>query len=800
MLGGVLKEFASPGTNPSGLTWVPGSTGTGASLYVSASDASGNGHIYQVDPATGAIQSSFAPPVPMYGLTYDGQYLWGADVGDNLLVQFSTSGTEIKTLPAPAAEPSAVVWDGTDLWVSFINSGQIDKVDPSNGSVLATISTTEAGFRGLALDGSHFWASDVKTEQVMELDPSNGAVLRAFTPPSDFNSNLPVGLAYDGSALWMAQITSSQIFRVDASSPGEQAVTLADSAATASGVDFGDFRLGSISGTIANAQGGPLTGWTAYVDTNGDGQYEAWEPAAMADASGNYIIGGLLPGTYTVSQIVRQPGWSQTTPAASSVTIDSSGQAIGGQSFTDTLSGLGPLGAEAPANATTAGVQQTTSIGAVSSDGAGNYVVAWQGPTSTGGSGVFARLFNSVGTPLTGEILVNSVAPGSPTQHNIYVAMNGSDDFAVAWADNFNVYGQTFNAQGTSLLKGPVTVFAASSTTLGNSYGVGIDSSANFGVYYYTGAAGFSTKLNHIVPAFDVQLYTASGAARLRKPIQVGTDNCNGCGVGSLAMAPDGTFAVAWHSIGGVYAQRFGATGSLVGSRITVTTSGLYPSLGMDASGNFVVSWEVNTTATQAYQAQYYASNGAPIGPVLSYTTLNVGSGWTYPVATSGGTVLFNYPSGDGEILAQRYSVSSSGWTPIDSQPFIVNETLVGDHQTPSCEMIGNGGFVVVWSGPGIGDDSGVFVQRYGTASVAPAAILAPAANSPVAAAMALAPAGPSRIETVVDTAIEALSPDPSADGPAPVVLGPIVLPSASRRSRGDRLRSDRLLFEFAAE
>jgi RHS repeat-associated protein len=56
-----------------------------------------------------------------------------------------------------------------------------------------------------------------------------------------------------------------------------------------------------------------LTGWMVYLDLDNDRQRDPAEPSTTSDASGNYVFGGLLPGTYTVAQ-EPTPGWIQTHP------------------------------------------------------------------------------------------------------------------------------------------------------------------------------------------------------------------------------------------------------------------------------------------------------------------------------------------------------------------------------------------------------------------------------------------------------------------------------------------------------
>ena len=126
-------------------------------------------------------------------------------------------------------------------------------------------------------------------------------------------------------------------------SPTMHTVALGSGTAV-TGQDFGNFRLGSISGMKfedLNADGAKNAGELALSDWRirlrlGGVQVDS----TMTDGSGNYTFTGLLAGTYTVSEAV-QSGWAQTMPASPgtySVSIVS-GTISTGKDFGNTQSG-----------------------------------------------------------------------------------------------------------------------------------------------------------------------------------------------------------------------------------------------------------------------------------------------------------------------------------------------------------------------------------------------------------------------------------------------------------------------------
>jgi hypothetical protein len=104
---------------------------------------------------------------------------------------------------------------------------------------------------------------------------------------------------------------------------GEYVVTLS-SGSISTGNDFGNFKLGSISGIkfrdtngngVRNTGEAKLSGWTIFLDINNDGILDGGEHSTVTDRNGKYQFINLGPGIYNVREVLPS-GWAQTFPLA----------------------------------------------------------------------------------------------------------------------------------------------------------------------------------------------------------------------------------------------------------------------------------------------------------------------------------------------------------------------------------------------------------------------------------------------------------------------------------------------------
>lgn len=116
--------------------------------------------------------------------------------------------------------------------------------------------------------------------------------------------------------------------------------------------------------------------------------------------------------------------------------------------------------------------------------------------------------------------------------------------------------------------------------------------------------------------------------------------------------------------------------------------------------------------------AQVYSSSGTPSGALISFAgnQANIGpaevaidgAGNSTFTWTSAPPLTSEFPYPYGEI---RYiQLTSAGQLSPES---IANTTTAGGHYGPGVAANGNGAFVIVWQGKGVGNNQGLFAQRF---------------------------------------------------------------------------------------
>ncbi|MCA9095791.1 MAG: VCBS repeat-containing protein, partial [Planctomycetaceae bacterium] len=361
---------------------------------------------------------------------------------------------------------------------------------------------------------------------------------------------------------------------------------------------------------------------------------------------------------------------------------------------------------------------------AIAVDADGDYVVTWSSDGQDGdGFGIFAQRYSPSGTPQGSEFQVNTYTTsfqGEPT-----IGMDADGDFVIAWqsygqdGSTDGIYAKRYNSSGSP----QGSEFLVNSRTTGQqtSPSIGVDASGNFVISWTSFGQDGSNR------GVYAQRYDSTGAPQ-GSEFLVNTFTSGNQDYSEVAVDADGDFVITWHSyaqdgnVYGIYAQRYNAMGTAQGTEFKVnsftTSDQRFPSVGMDADGDFVITWQsyFQDGSDEGIYAQRFDASGVPQGGefrVNSFTSGKQANSRIGMGANGEFVIAWNSENQDGSgngVYAKRYN--SAGVA--QGGEFRVNSTTTSVQAFSGVGMDSDGDFVITWSSyfqDGAG--SGIYSQRY---------------------------------------------------------------------------------------
>ena len=360
-----------------------------------------------------------------------------------------------------------------------------------------------------------------------------------------------------------------------------------------------------------------------------------------------------------------------------------------------------------PVNTTTGGIETTTAGDrgnqqAVALSADGSYVVAWsaQDPGTLEWD-VYARRFDRLGQPLTGEILINQTTAGD--QQWARVAADSTGNFVVTWTDDSSgdsdVLARLFTPSGAATS----TEFVVNASTAGEQHDstIDMDSDGDF-IIAWQGEGPGDPDDGIFYRRFMLNGAAIDGTDQLANATDRGPEQD-----AAVTLNDDGSFAIAWATTDDIYVQAFAADGSLTGSERNVNlTSASHPAIDSDAAGNFTVVYRVgsgvwgrgyNADGTQRY-GWFQVDGGDSDYPSIAMTP------------DGQFVVTYQRTSTDEDVRARAFEAGASSY----AEASVVHSLTSGDQVFAAVDAISPHNFVVVYSGEGPGDTSGVFAAQIG--------------------------------------------------------------------------------------
>jgi DNA-binding beta-propeller fold protein YncE len=159
--GTVTKLRASDGKNLG--TFPTGGTGgamatafDGVNVWVTNFSGQGNGTVSKLRGSDGTLLGVYTVGPNPLGVTFDGTYIWVANVGGASITKLQPSeGKVLDTFTVPP-EPYSVISDGKHIWVT--GALELTELQASDGAVVAKYPIENT--TGIAFDGKNVWISE----------------------------------------------------------------------------------------------------------------------------------------------------------------------------------------------------------------------------------------------------------------------------------------------------------------------------------------------------------------------------------------------------------------------------------------------------------------------------------------------------------------------------------------------------------------------------------------------------------------------------------------------------------------
>jgi virginiamycin B lyase len=182
-----------------------GSVGVGsAAIWVATASSA----LVRVDIASGAT-TTYELPGQGAGVRVGLGSVWVTmpDASSTLRIDPST-GSIVATIPTGSGPRFLAVGEGA-VWVQGNGDGTVTRID-RNGKVVATIQASSTGIEGgdMAAGGGFAWAR-ISTALVAKIDPSTNAVVAVYGPPMGSGS-----VAADKAAAWISAHDVESVWRL----------------------------------------------------------------------------------------------------------------------------------------------------------------------------------------------------------------------------------------------------------------------------------------------------------------------------------------------------------------------------------------------------------------------------------------------------------------------------------------------------------------------------------------------------------------------------------------------------------
>jgi YVTN family beta-propeller protein len=184
----------------------------------------GNDNINYIDMNTGStykITPGISTGTNLYVIASDGKYLWctsknqdnaGNNPDNHSVIQIDitslTSQFKYITIGNDGANPTALVSNGTNVWVIISNENRVAQIDIASGTVIKYISVGNNP-TAISVDTKYVWVANRGSNTVTQINIASGTVIRSIKVGTN-----PSSISSDGIYVWVANYGSNNVSQI----------------------------------------------------------------------------------------------------------------------------------------------------------------------------------------------------------------------------------------------------------------------------------------------------------------------------------------------------------------------------------------------------------------------------------------------------------------------------------------------------------------------------------------------------------------------------------------------------------
>jgi transglutaminase-like putative cysteine protease len=200
-IGAVLSRHDVPCAQPFGLARLSG-------RLLIADRATGLLYAFSLETRA-FTEAGHLPCSRPLGIAADDNGLWMYDAITKHIYHYLLDKKRVdQVLVDVEAEVEGLAWDGSSLWATA--GKQFLKVDPSDGTTIASFDGPGPDTSGIAFDGSYLWLSERQRDRLAVALP-DGTLFGTLPAPGPY----PAGIARTGDSLWVLDFQERRLYELD---------------------------------------------------------------------------------------------------------------------------------------------------------------------------------------------------------------------------------------------------------------------------------------------------------------------------------------------------------------------------------------------------------------------------------------------------------------------------------------------------------------------------------------------------------------------------------------------------------